>query len=117
QKRGITLSVEGDEQIICASRSMLLELICNLCDNAVKYNRDGGSVTVTVGRRSGRPFVSVRDTGIGIPADEQSRIFERFYRVDKSRSREVGGTGLGLAIVKHLAMALGAEVSVDSTLG
>ncbi|HIU43566.1 MAG TPA: PAS domain-containing protein [Candidatus Ventrousia excrementavium] len=117
QKRGITLSVEGDEQIICASRSMLLELICNLCDNAVKYNRDGGSVTVTVGRRSGRPFVSVRDTGIGIPADEQSRIFERFYRVDKSRSREVGGTGLGLAIVKHLAMALGAEISVDSTLG
>ncbi len=113
-RRGITLRVGGDEQIVCAPRAMLLELIGNLCDNAVKYNRDGGSVDVQVGRRGGRPFVTVRDTGVGIPPDEQSRIFERFYRVDKSRSREVGGTGLGLAIVKHLAMALGAGLSLES---
>lgn len=117
RRRRVALSVEGDEQVVCASRSMLLELVCNLCDNAVKYNRDGGSVTVTVGRRENRPFVAVRDTGIGIPAEEQSRIFERFYRVDKSRSREVGGTGLGLAIVKHLAISLGADIGLQSAPG
>lgn len=116
-KRNITLRVSGSEQVVCAPRGMLLELLGNLCDNAVKYNRDGGSVEVVTGRRDGRPFVSVRDTGIGIAPEEQGRIFERFYRVDKSRSREVGGTGLGLAIVKHLARALHAEITLESRPG
>ncbi len=117
EKRGITLRVEGQEQTLCASRPALLELICNLCDNAVKYNHDGGAVTVSVYSDDGSPCLSVADTGIGIPKEEQSRIFERFYRVDKSRSRDVGGTGLGLAIVKHLAQTCGARVAVDSEPG
>ena len=75
----------------------------NLCDNAVKYNRPGGSVTVTAEKRGGETVLSVADTGIGIPYEHQNRVFERFYRVDKSHSRQLGGTGLGLSIVKHAA--------------
>ena len=92
-------------------------MIYNLCDNAVKYNKENGTVTVTTGISGGAPFVSVKDTGIGIPAECTDRIFERFYRVDKSRSKESGGTGLGLSIVKHIAMSLGGEITVDSTPG
>ena len=92
-------------------------MIYNLCDNAVKYNKENGTVTVTTGISGGAPFVSVKDTGIGIPSECTDRIFERFYRVDKSRSKESGGTGLGLSIVKHIAMSLGGEITVDSTPG
>ena len=89
----------------------------NLCDNAVKYNKSGGEVAVTVEKKDNAPVLSVRDTGVGIPADEQDRIFERFYRVDKSRSKEVGGTGLGLSIVKHAAGIHYAVIEVDSAVG
>ena len=94
------------------------ELIYNLCDNAIKYNRKDGEVEVTVSRgRNGRAVVSVADTGIGIAKEDQERIFERFYRVDKSHSRETGGTGLGLSIVKHGAILHDAKIKIESTLG
>ena len=94
------------------------ELIYNLCDNAIKYNRRDGEVEVTVSRgRNGRAVVSVADTGIGIAKEDQERIFERFYRVDKSHSRETGGTGLGLSIVKHGAILHDAKIKIESTLG
>ena len=92
-------------------------MLTNLCDNAVKYNVPGGSVAVTVTADEDNAAVTVSDTGIGIPADQQSRVFERFYRVDKSHSRQSGGTGLGLSIVKHVAALHGAEITLDSRLG
>ncbi|MDR1060448.1 MAG: hypothetical protein LBL83_04370, partial [Clostridiales bacterium] len=100
-----------------ANRLMMFELLHNLVDNAIKYNRPGGEVEVRVAEAGGRVSVSVSDTGIGIPGEAQERVFERFYRVDKSRSRKTGGTGLGLAIVKHIAQAHGASVSLKSKLG
>ena len=93
------------------------EMIYNLCDNAIKYNKEGGSVTVSVFEKNGRPAVSVRDTGIGIAEDEQERVFERFYRVNKSHSKEIGGTGLGLSIVKHGAAYHQAKLQMESQLG
>ena len=114
EKQGITLNLEGDAQTVRAVRSVLQEMVYNLCDNAIKYNRPDGSVTVTVGRTEGRACVTVADTGIGIPPDHQSRVFERFYRVDKSHSRAIGGTGLGLSIVKHAAALHGAEIKLQS---
>ena len=93
------------------------ELIYNLCDNAIKYNCKGGSVTVSTAEENGQPVLRVADTGIGIPAAEQDRVFERFYRVDKSHSRAIGGTGLGLSIVKHAAAYHHARVALESTLG
>jgi two-component system phosphate regulon sensor histidine kinase PhoR len=95
----------------------LLRMLSNLLDNAVKYNRPGGSVRLRLERHDGHALVAVEDTGIGIPAESLPRIFERFYRVDKGRSREEGGTGLGLAIVKHVAQAHGGRVEVESRLG
>ena len=92
-------------------------MIYNLCDNAVKYNRRGGSVTVTIAQEEASVRLTVSDTGIGIPEDEQNRVFERFYRVDKSHSREIGGTGLGLSIVKHAAAYHGASLSMKSAPG
>ena len=89
-------------------------MVYNLCDNAIKYNRPGGSVTVTVKQLPSAVRLTVADTGIGIPPADQSRIFERFYRVDKSHSKRVGGTGLGLSIVKHGAMLHNASVSLQS---
>ena len=91
--------------------------ISNLVENAIKYNRDGGSVSVWVGNTLDGPKISVSDTGIGIPEEHQERIFERFYRVDKSHSKERGGTGLGLSIVKHGAILHGAKVTVNSEPG
>ena len=82
-------------------RRLLYEIVFNLCDNAIKYNTDGGRVQVTVTKENETAAVTVRDTGIGIPPDQQDRVFERFYRVDKSHSKASGGTGLGLSIVKH----------------
>lgn len=92
-------------------------MVFNLADNAVKYNRPGGSVTITTGMEKGKPWFSVADTGIGIPADSRERVFERFYRVDKSHSKDVGGTGLGLSIVKHAAAYLGASLELRSEVG
>lgn len=96
---------------------MLSGIIYNLCDNAIKYNRPGGKVNIDIRDLASSAILSVRDTGIGIPPEHQNRIFERFYRVDKSHSKEVGGTGLGLSIVKHAAKIHGAKVSVESTPG
>ena len=96
---------------------MLRSLVYNLCDNAIKYNRPGGRVDITVTPEDGAVVLTVSDTGVGIPKDSQSRIFERFYRVDKSRSKAVGGTGLGLSIVKHAALIQKADVRVESEPG
>ncbi len=117
RRRKICLMLQGETVLLTGERQMLREMIYNLCDNAVKYNRDGGSVTVTVSHTQGRPFLSVADTGIGIPYAHQSRVFERFYRVDKSHSRAIGGTGLGLSIVKHAAQYHNARVELHSTPG
>lgn len=103
-KLGVTLSVQGEHIVVVGYRKILDEMLHNLCDNAIKYNIAGGSVTVRIEHKDYNPVVTVRDTGIGIPAVHRLHIFERFYRVDKSRSKETGGTGLGLSIVKHGAM-------------
>ena len=116
-KQEISLHLAGDEQTVRGVRQVLHEMIYNLCDNAIKYNRPGGSVTVTVSQSGGRTSVTVADTGIGIPYEDQSRVFERFYRVDKSHSRAIGGTGLGLSIVKHAAALHSAEVKLQSRPG
>ena len=108
--RNITVELLGEHTVITGVRQLAYELIYNLCDNAIRYNKDGGKVTVTVGKDS----ITVKDTGIGIPKEHQARIFERFYRVDKSHSRETGGTGLGLSIVKHAAQQLGAIIELKS---
>ena len=108
--RNITVELLGEHTVITGVRQLAYELIYNLCDNAIRYNKDGGKVTVTVGKDS----ITVKDTGIGIPKEHQARIFERFYRVDKSHSRETGGTGLGLSIVKHAAQQLGAIIEIES---
>ena len=93
------------------------EVIENLCENAIRYNRDGGKVCLFVGVENGKQVLSVKDNGIGIPKEHQERIFERFYRVDKSRSKETGGTGLGLAIVKHIVAIHEAEIQLESEVG
>ena len=98
-------------------RRLLYEIIYNLCDNAIKYNRPGGSVHVHVEPRSGGAAVTVADTGIGIAPEHQSRIFERFYRVDKSHSKASGGTGLGLSIVKHAVAYHHGSIDLKSTPG
>ena len=116
ERRNITLSFEGEHFNIHGNREMMRELVDNLVQNAIRYNNEGGTVWISVvGGVS--PTLIVRDNGIGIPADEQERIFERFYRVDKSRSRETGGTGLGLAIVKHIVEIHHAKIQVNSTVG
>ena len=117
EKRHIAITVEGGEATVFGVRQILSEMVFNLCDNAVKYNREGGSVKITTGKRAGHPFLSVKDTGIGIPEAQQNRVFERFYRVDKSHSRNIGGTGLGLSIVKHGAAYHDAEVTLNSAEG
>lgn len=114
KRQTVTLRLAGESLQVHGVYQVLREMIYNLCDNAIKYNRSGGSVTVTVARRAGRASVAVADTGIGIPYEDQSRVFERFYRVDKSHSRAIGGTGLGLSIVKHAAALHGAEIKLQS---
>jgi len=109
--------VRGETVKVYGVYNVLEEIVYNLCDNSLKYNKNGGNVTITVGRDEGHPFVSVADTGIGIPEEALPRIFERFYRVDKSHSRKIGGTGLGLSIVKHAAAMHGAAISAQSVLG
>ena len=101
QKRGVTMRLEGVHAEVCGIERILDEIIYNLCDNAIKYNRENGEVVLSVSKAEGHTRFTIRDTGIGIPPAHQERVFERFYRVDKSHSREIGGTGLGLSIVKH----------------
>ncbi len=108
--RNVTIEVEGGSFTVSGNRVRLSELVFNLCENAVKYNKDGGSVRVFLHGRT----LTVSDTGIGIPEEYRGRIFERFFRVDKSRSKNVNGTGLGLSIVKHIAELYGAEITVES---
>lgn len=114
KRQAVTLRLAGESLQVRGVYQVLREMIYNLCDNAIKYNRSGGSVIVTVARSAGRASVTVADTGIGIPYEDQSRVFERFYRVDKSHSRAIGGTGLGLSIVKHAAALHGAEIKLQS---
>ena len=116
QQNSILLAVHGTHGVVYGVRRVLHEMVYNLCDNAVKYNRAGGRAWVSVTAEKQTVSVSVRDTGIGIPDAQQSRVFERFYRVDKSHSKAVGGTGLGLSIVKHGAVLHHAEITLHSEL-
>ncbi len=113
----VQLTLEGEPCPMRGNRNMIIELTDNLCQNAIQYNRENGSVRVSVFKEKDRPALKVADTGIGIPKELQDRVFERFYRVDKSRSRETGGTGLGLAIVKHIVELHDAELSLESEVG
>ncbi len=117
EEKQVRLTLEGSDTMLRGVPELLQGIVYNLTDNAIKYNRPGGSVTVTVSRQKDEAVLTVNDTGIGIPEGEQDRIFERFYRVDKSRSKEVGGTGLGLSIVKHAAFLHKAAIDVTSQLG
>lgn len=113
----VTLTVEGGSGELSGVAPLVAELVYNLCDNAIKYNRDGGSVDVRIEDTPDEAVLTVADTGIGIPPESQDRVFERFYRVDKSHSKEIGGTGLGLSIVKHVARMHGARLELRSELG
>ena len=117
EEKQVCLTLEGSDTMLRGVPELLRGIVYNLTDNAIKYNRPGGSVTVTVSRQKDEAVLTVNDTGIGIPEGEQDRIFERFYRVDKSRSKEVGGTGLGLSIVKHAAFLHKAVIDITSQLG
>ena len=117
KNNGVAITVTGESAEITAGESLIFEMLYNLCDNAVKYNKENGAVTVNVGNKDGAAFVSVKDTGIGIAPEHTERVFERFYRVDKSRSKQSGGTGLGLSIVKHIAASFGGKITLNSTLG
>ena len=117
QKRNISLTLTGSTCMVRANREMMRELMDNLCQNAIRYNNEGGYVHVTIGEINDKPTLIVQDNGIGIPKNQQERVFERFYRVDKSRSRETGGTGLGLAIVKHIVELHDAKLFLDSEVG
>lgn len=114
---GVHLYLYGPHIKSNTVKTILDEIIYNLCDNGIKYNKKGGSLTVTISQEGEKTVVTVEDTGIGISEEDQKRIFERFYRVDKSHSKAIGGTGLGLSIVKHGTMFLGADMKVESTLG
>ena len=116
-RRGIQFVFEGSSCIIRGNKDMLREVIENLCENAIRYNNEGGEVVLFVGEKEGHPVLSVEDNGIGIPLEHQERIFERFYRVDKSRSKATGGTGLGLAIVKHIVAIHDANIDLNSEVG
>ena len=117
RQRGIAISLTGSRQRVDGAEKLLAEIIFNLCDNAIKYNQENGHVAVSVTREGDRVVLTVQDTGIGIPPGETDRVFERFYRVDKSHSKEIGGTGLGLSIVKHAAAYHDAKIQLDSQLG
>ena len=115
--RDVTVSVTGQPSVIPGVRRLIYEIVYNLCDNAIKYNRDGGRVDVTVAADAGGSSITVADTGIGIAPEHQSRVFERFYRVDKSHSKASGGTGLGLSIVKHAVQYHHGRIELESTPG
>ena len=115
--KGVSIEVTGDDGIVYGVRRLLYEIVYNLCDNAIKYNNPGGSVKISIIRKSDEVLLSVQDTGIGISPEHQDKIFERFYRVDKSHSKQSGGTGLGLSIVKHAAQYHHGKISVKSECG
>ncbi len=116
-KQNVRMYLEGTPEHIIGAWQIADEMIYNLCDNAIKYNKPGGEVRISVEKTPQGPAVTVRDTGIGIPKEHQARVFERFYRVDKSHSKEIGGTGLGLSIVKHGAIYHNAAITMESTPG
>ena len=116
-KLNVSLDLVARPAVVSADRQMMEELLYNLCDNAIRYNVPGGSVRVVVRPLKEKVLVCVQDTGIGISKEHQKHVFERFYRVDKSRSKATGGTGLGLAIVKHIAVKHDASIEIDSDLG
>lgn len=116
-KKHVTVNVEGEKAEYVGVRQILTDIIYNLCENAIKYNRENGSVDVSVAENNNNIILKVKDTGIGIPQEHQERVFERFYRVDKSHSKEIGGTGLGLSIVKHGVLYHGGEISMESEPG
>ena len=111
------MELTGESVIYNGVRQILDEMVYNICENAIKYNKECGEIRVWVGNTLNGKKIIVTDTGIGIPKEQQERIFERFYRVDKSHSKEIGGTGLGLSIVKHGAILHNAKIHVDSELG
>ena len=117
ESRNISLTIKGEPAPLTSVHKLLYDIIYNLCDNAVKYNKEGGFVKVDVKTTGDKVQVAVSDNGVGIAPADQSRVFERFYRVDKSHSRESGGTGLGLSIVKHAVAYLKGSISLESTLG
>ena len=117
QRRNVRITMSGSHESVLGIRQPLDEMVYNICENAIKYNTENGKVDVWVGRVDGVVTLRVKDTGIGIPESEQERAFERFYRVDKSHSKETGGTGLGLSIVKHSAMLHGAVIDMESKVG
>lgn len=117
ENHGITISMHGTNAYLEGNKEMLEEVVYNLCDNAIRYNNEGGKVEVTVKPVKGKIYLCVEDNGIGISKEHQERIFERFYRVDKSRSKSTGGTGLGLAIVKHIIQQHGAHMELTSEKG
>ena len=117
RQRNITFQLSGRRYTVDGVEKILGEIVYNLCDNAIKYNKENGRVEVSVTRLGDRIALTVQDTGIGIPAGETARVFERFYRVDKSHSKEIGGTGLGLSIVKHAAAYHDAKIELESQLG
>lgn len=117
ENHGIDISIHGTNAYLEGNREMLEEVVYNLCDNAIRYNNEGGKVDVTVKPVQGKIYLCVEDNGIGISKEHQERIFERFYRVDKSRSKSTGGTGLGLAIVKHIIQQHGAHMELTSEKG
>ena len=117
RKAYVTLSAQAEPAPVVGNRFLLNELLTNLCDNAIRYNRPGGHVLLRCGQGPEGAYLSVEDSGIGIPEAAQARVFERFYRVDKSRSKATGGTGLGLAIVKHIALLHGAKIELTSAPG
>ena len=117
ETRNVTVEVTGTPATVSGVRRLLYEIVLNLCDNAIKYNTEGGRVEVEVAQDGGTAAVTVRDTGIGIPPEHQSRVFERFYRVDKSHSKASGGTGLGLSIVKHAVQYHHGVIQLKSEVG
>lgn len=116
-KRGITINTQLEHCEMIGAEQILYEMIYNICDNAIKYNKDGGKVDITLQNLGDKAVLSVADSGIGIPAEDLDRVFERFYRVNKSHSKEIGGTGLGLSIVKHAALFHNAQIKIESELG
>lgn len=117
EKKNVTLNLYGEDTFVLSNRGMLIELLDNLVQNAIRYNVPGGKVDVEVKSKDTGAILLVKDTGIGIPESDKDRVFERFYRVDKSRSRDTGGTGLGLAIVKHIVELHGGKIELESKLG
>jgi two-component system phosphate regulon sensor histidine kinase PhoR len=117
QERRVRLSVSGEAFTVSGDAEQLREALNNVVGNAILYNKPGGSVTISTRRMDGRAQIEVVDTGIGIPADAVPRVFERFFRVDKARSRELGGTGLGLAIARTIVVAHGGDISCTSEPG